>query len=485
LRPGTGLRVAAGMLLAAWVPPPPAMAAQSTSGVAFVNATVVDVERGVLIPRQTVITSGATIESVGPSTTRIPPGRTRVDLRGAYVIPGLWDMHVHLAVQGAQVADLVGYHGSLLLAHGVTGVRDAGGDATVLAAMDSLGRASPGSMPRVIYPGDKILTDASDRIASFERELQSRIASGATFAKLHADFPVEHVREAAAACARRQLRCVAHVPAADTSLWLNVPGRGSYEHLFNLAEQVSSEPAVGLFAEAREYELPTIRQRILYKLRLRKRPAEPRLRRFAVRDTTRDREFFTRVAQSGTWITPTLVLHQFMTGVVPLPPSASDTSLSLAKPSSAPRAAAALEVAGRDWQLWTRLTRALSSGGVNLLAGTDFGSTHVPGSILHAELLLLQQAGVPAPDVLRMATSNPARYLSATDSLGTVNPGRVADLVILRRNPLEDIRNVSEVEMVMTRGTLLRRAALDSLVANARRARVPVSRAMESRNAVR
>lgn len=468
--------------MAAWATLATPTAGQSTSGVAFVNATVVDVERGTLVPRQTILTNAGRIESVGPSTTRIPPGRTRVDLRGAYVIPGLWDMHVHLAVAGAGVADLVGYHGSLLLAHGVTGVRDAGGDARVLAAMDSIGRGSPGTMPRVISPGEKIFTAASDPIASFDSELQSRIASGATFGKLHPDFPAEHFRAAAAACARHNVRCVSHVPAADTSLWLNTPGRGSFEHLFNLAEQVSSEPAAALFSEAREYEQPTLRQRVLYKLRLRKPPQEPRLRRFAVRDTTRDREFFSRVAQSGTWITPTLVLHHFMTGVVPLLPSAADTSLSLGKPSSAPRAAAALEMAGRDWQLWTGLARALSSGGVNLLAGTDFAGTHVPGAILHAELLLLQQAGVPAPDVLRMATINPARYLAAADSLGTVSIGKVADLVILRRNPLEDIRNVADVEMVMARGTLLRRTALDSLIARARQARKPIRTTMDGRN---
>jgi imidazolonepropionase-like amidohydrolase len=80
-----------------------------------------------------------------------------------------------------------------------------------------------------------------------------------------------------------------------------------------------------------------------------------------------------------------------------------------------------------------------------------------------------------------MATINPARYLGAADSLGTVQPGRVADLVVLRRNPLENARNVSDVEMVMTRGRLLRRPALDSLVQGARSALV---RLRAGRNAV-
>jgi len=89
---------------------------------------------------------------------------------------------------------------------------------------------------------------------------------------------------------------------------------------------------------------------------------------------------------------------------------------------------------------------------------------HVPGAVLHAELVLLQQAGVPAAEVLRMATLNPARYFGARDTLGSVAAGRVADLVVLKANPLDDIRHVTGIDFVMSRGRLFRRAALDSLM---------------------
>jgi imidazolonepropionase-like amidohydrolase len=458
-------------------------AAQSTAGVAFLNATVVDVDRGVVVQNQTILTSGGRIERVGPASTRVPAGRTRVDLRGAYVIPGLWDMHVHLAVPGAEARDLVAYHGPLLLAHGVTGVRDAGGDGSVLSAMDSAGRSKPGLMPRLLFSGERIPLpdDGADAIATFTTELRARVAAGATFGKLHNDVPADHTSAALGACAAARLRCVAHIPAADTSEWLSAPGRGSYEHLFNLAEHVSSRPAAELFAAHREYRSPTLRQRVLYKLRLRKRPTDPDLSRLAVRDTTRDREFFARFAQSGTWLTPTLVFHHYLTGAVPVHAAATDSSLALEKLPDANRTSAQLDRAGRMWHLWSGLVRAASSGRVNLLAGTDFGSAHVPGAVLHAEMILLQQAGVPAADVLRMATLHPARYLNATDSLGTLSAGRVADLVVLRRNPLEDIRNVSDIEMVMTRGHLLRRAGLDSLIASARQPRTRVRAAINAR----
>lgn len=446
--------------------------AQDSQAVAFVNATVVDVERGALVARQTVVINRGRIASMGPAgLVQIPRGATRINLAGRFVIPGLWDMHVHLSGNHPDADAIAAYYGSLFLAHGVTGVRDAGGNASRLAAWDSIGRSRPGFMPRLIYSGQKIgpAAGASWSADDVRDTIRARAGVGARFIKLASDYPVHLFRATLEGCAIAGLPCVAHVPPADTAVWLSGRGRGSYEHLFNLSEHVSRLPASEIFAGAREYEEPTIGQRVLYKLRLRRRPRDPQELRLAVRDTTRDRDFFARVASSGVWITPTLVLHHQLTRVVALSPASIDTSLARTPAApDAPRTPAQLRAARQKWELWTGLVRAMQGARVQLLAGTDFSSAHVPGAILHAELALLQQAGVPPADVLRMATINAARNLGATDSLGTVRPGQVADLVVLRRNPLEDARNVSEVDMVMTRGRLLRRPALDSLVRVAR-----------------
>jgi imidazolonepropionase-like amidohydrolase len=456
--------------------PQAAARAQDPPAVALVNANVVDVERGALVARQTIVVSRGRIVDMGRSgSVRIPRGATRIDIGGRFVIPGLWDMHVHVGGTSPDVRALAGYYGSLFLAHGVTGVREAGGNANRLAALDSIGRSQPGLMPRLIYAGEKIGPGPGESWSADDARsaIEARSRAGAHYIKLAPDYPVELFEQTLATCAGARLACVAHVPPADTALWLSAPGRGSFEHLFNLAEHVSRVPAAASFAAAREYEKPTIGQRVLYKLRLRRRPPDPQLQRIVVRDTSLDRGFFGRVASSGTWITPTLVLHRQMTRVTELDPASVDTSL--ARNPAAPdtdRGPAQLQAARQTWELWTGLVRAMHAARVRLLAGTDFSGAHVPGAILHGELALLQQAGVPPADVLRMATINPARYLGAADSLGTVQPGRVADLVVLRRNPLDDARNVSEVEMVMTRGRLLRRPALDSLVQGAHSALV-------------
>lgn len=447
-------------------------AAQDQAVVAFINATVVDVERGSLVRNQSILTSGGRIDHVGPAaTTRIPRGATRVDLAGLFVIPGLWDMHVHIAGDAPDAEALVGYYGSLFLANGVTGVRDAGGDAARLNAMDSIGKARRGTMPRVIHAGDKVGPDdgQSWSIDQAQAAIASRVSAGAKYVKLVPVYPEELFKPTLALCAAAKLQCVAHVPVADTGSWLSAPGRGSYEHLFNLSEHVSRIPATELFAAYREYERPTLVQRVLYKLRLRRKPEESTALRFAVRDTTKDRAFFSRMASSGTWITPTLILHHHMTEVVDLPPSAVDSQLVIKPAAKGPtRSPRQLQGSLSWWNLWIGVVQAMHTAGVHMLAGTDFSDRHVPGAVLHAELGLLQQAGMPAAEVLRTATLNPARYFGAADSLGSISAGRVADLVVLRRNPLEDARHVADVEMVMTRGNLLRRRALDSLTSVAR-----------------
>jgi imidazolonepropionase-like amidohydrolase len=109
--------------------------------------------------------------------------------------------------------------------------------------------------------------------------------------------------------------------------------------------------------------------------------------------------------------------------------------------------------------------------GVEILAGTDALNPFVyPGFGLHDELALLVQGGLSPLEALQAATLAPARFLGATDSLGTVERGKIADLVVLEANPLADIHNTTRIRAVVANGRLYTRAALDSLLANVERA---------------
>ena len=114
--------------------------------------------------------------------------------------------------------------------------------------------------------------------------------------------------------------------------------------------------------------------------------------------------------------------------------------------------------------------RLLNKAGILLLAGTDVGvPLQVPGISLHVELERLVEAGLTPLEALRTATLNPARVLDMTDSLGTVEAGKLADLVLLDANPLADIRNTQKIRAVVANGRLYRRAELDQLLAGSKR----------------
>ena len=113
-----------------------------------------------------------------------------------------------------------------------------------------------------------------------------------------------------------------------------------------------------------------------------------------------------------------------------------------------------------------RLTKMLHDGGVKVLPGSDFPNPiMIPGASLHEELALLVRAGLTPAEALRAGTLNPAEYLGMTDSLGAIASGKLAELVLLDANPLENIRNVARVQAVWRGGRYLDRRAIDGMLA--------------------
>jgi imidazolonepropionase-like amidohydrolase len=110
----------------------------------------------------------------------------------------------------------------------------------------------------------------------------------------------------------------------------------------------------------------------------------------------------------------------------------------------------------------------MSRAGVPLLAGTDTGNPYCfPGFSLHDELVLLVKAGLTPTESLRAATLNPAKFFGLDQKLGTIEQGKLADLVLLEANPLEDIRNTQRIDAVIMNGRFYDRKALDKMLAQA------------------
>lgn len=198
----------------------------------------------------------------------------------------------------------------------------------------------------------------------------------------------------------------------------------------------------------------------------------------ATYDDRKAADLFARFRRNGTWHVPTLVVDG---------PVVADQAALATSPRLKYMRASTGEQWRRDQQqrmdatggvaAWKprvdrrlRLIDDMHRAGVALLAGTDANNPYVvPGFSLHDELALLVSAGVSPFDALRSATVNPARFLNATDRFGSIGRGKVADLVLLDANPLEDITRTERIAAVIANGRYLSRAALDGMLADVER----------------
>jgi Amidohydrolase family len=189
-------------------------------------------------------------------------------------------------------------------------------------------------------------------------------------------------------------------------------------------------------------------------------------------DAQKCQALFRRFAKNGTWHTPTIALHRmlafrreqdFISDVrlryVPI-----DTVQEWLKPA---REAESVDLETRKARFQKKLeyVGAMHSAGVRLLAGTDIGNPFLyPGFSLHDELELFVQAGLTPLEALKTATVNPAKYLGLSRSLGTIEKGKVADLVLLEANPLANIRNTQKIAAVVVNGSYISKPELQKMV---------------------
>ena len=416
------------------------------------NVTVVDVDSGRLVPDRTVIVRGTRIAAVGEaSLTPLPANAVVVDGSGRFLIPGLWDFHVHALFDPEAARTFL----PRFVAAGVTGVRDMGGSLGVLRAVRWAMLAGTMVGPRLVAAGavldgpepvDPSVSFAVGDSADASAALDSLVRAGADFVKVYTLLPREAYFVVLREAHRRGLQVVGHVPIGVSVREAVDSGQRTIEHLRDEVGQLCMSAA----DQSCSSLLDTLRAR-------------------------------------GTWLVPTLV-------VLRVKAILDDTSLVLD-----PRLQTMPDLVRSGWDgvrerarerpagYWPErrarffgdleLTGAAWRAGVPLLAGTDAGALYTyPGSSLHDELVQLVRAGLTPAAALRAATLGPAEFLGATDSLGTVAAGKVADLVLLDADPLADIGNTRRITAVVLNGRLLARPALDSLAASGASAARPTPR---------
>jgi imidazolonepropionase-like amidohydrolase len=438
--------------------------------------SVIDVVTGTTRPDNTVIVAGNRIVYAGPSANANVPRDARVlDGRGKFLIPGLWDMHVH-AFQWV----FSDFAGPLMLANGVTGARDMGYfiDTTLRWKRDiSAGREWG---PRLVVGARvdgpvgraKFVSRApteADAVRAVDSLARTKGGSPrADFMSIDAWIP----RAAYFALAReaRKLRFpfAGRVPYSVSIIEASDSGQRSIEQEDDLMRACTSREDV-----FRAQLTDTTKRRTGDDpLQLRSQ-ARSILQSY---DPARCRSVMETLARNHTWVTPTLVAYQTYAhsfDSTTTHPEWSKYVPGIVEGGWRPRAAAVPKADSAMVQSSFSFERtvALSKAGVGLLAGTDTPRPFIyPGFSLHEELALLVKSGLTPLEALRTATYNPASYLGSLDSLGTIGTGKIADLLLLDADPLRDIRNTTRISAVIANGRVFdstARAALLSHVVTA------------------
>jgi imidazolonepropionase-like amidohydrolase len=430
------------------------------------DVTVIDTTGAPAAAHRSVIVHGNRIVGIVPSAklekTSQKAAGTWIDGRGKFLIPGLWDMHVHMVFgdwfpQGREITL------PLFLANGITGVRDMGGELEVLEQWRK--EISQGRLlgPRIVMSGP-MLDGPKPRFPSSiaiqtpedgRRAVDDLKRRGADFIKLQSLVPRDAVFAIADESRRQAMTFVGHVPDAVRASEMSDAGQKSFEHLIGIFE--GSSPLEDQFITATKTESQFL----------------------STYDPQRAQRLFELLAKNQTWQCPTLVWER------------GGNLIEESDFAHDPRA----QYVPAQWKdvTWKRFTEQVTHefntddlatrkrfvakelevvngmhrAGIPFLAGTDTpsGVYIFPGFSLHEELQRFVAAGFTPLAALQTATLNPAKFLGKETELGTIAKGKLADLVLLDRNPLDNIANTDKIAAVIVNGRYLARAELDKMLA--------------------
>jgi len=446
--------------------------------IALMHVTLIDGTGAPPKPDVTIVIAGYRIVAIGKNNAvPIPRHARTVDATGAFVIPGLWDMHAHpddpeLWPTSPPPKDkeiLL----TLLIANGVTGIRDMGGDLKLLQQWR--GRVGAGSLvgphifacgplldgPKPMWPGSIAISN-EEQGRQAVRDLKKQ---GADFVKVYSLLPRDAYFAIADEAKKLKIPFAGHVPDSVTPAEASDAGQASEEHLLQIIQSCSDSDAVKKKLDEMKDASPDERRRASVETML------------STYDEKKAEALFAKFVKNSTWITPTLIVWQ------------NDASFEADYPKYADRLKYMPHYIREYWEpknnahlknrsperlallkklvsKYLEIVGTMQRSGVKLMAGSDFGATPLsfPGWGVHDEMALLVKAGLTPMQALQAATKNPTAFLGLDKSTGTVEVGKLADLVVLNANPLEDINNTRKINAVIFQGKMYDRAALNRML---------------------
>ena len=432
---------------------------------AITNVTLIDTANGTR-RQQTVIVDDGMIKAIQPANGQLLQVDRIIDGSGKFLIPGLWDMHVHITYE----PEITKAMPELFLSYGITSVRDTGGLLPKLLPEITRWRAPGATAPRIFFSGPLLdgnnvvyngvgnteIGTANPSVASARANVRALKEAGADFIKIY-ELVTPDVFEALVAEARRlELPIAAHVP-----LMLRAREAGplvdSMEHLRNIELDCSTNAEALLAERSRQISNPgdTPGYGLRSDIHATQRPKA--LATYNYQTCRETIESLRNTLQVPTLRLNTTALYQpfdredWQAHVKRLPTTAHTRWLDAGRSFS--RLRRTMNPANARFSL--QLVNELHAANVPIAAGTDtpIGSA-LPGYSLHTELERLVEAGLSPAAALTSATVNPARFFGKADSMGSLARGYVADMVLLEADPLRNITNTRRIHTVISKGKI-------------------------------
>ena len=475
-------------------------AAQSTSASAQLildRVIIVDPRDGKLTRNARITIDGGKIIEISPAGGPAPAGSARfVDAHDKYVGPGYLDMHAHPLAGDSHPLDAADSSAnlSLMLANGITGFRQMSGSPELLQKRRNGAFQPSAEAPAVLAMPGSILTGANAATPEAAvAEVQRQKSSGADFIKV-VDVGPQAFFAAEDEAKRLGLPFVGHLPPSVDVVQASEHGMKSIEHLgprdsvliacsteeAALREQIRQTPA---------RKPPPLPPEVLAKLweKIIVNPVvfiEPseimRYRRIIdAYSEEKCRQLAARFVTDGTWQTPTLIRLRTMTfgdasnyrndpNLRYVPAETRQLWEDVAQEYSKRISPAAVATLSAYYELQLKLVKLFQETGVKMMAGDDYGGQWlVPGFGLHQEFDQLEKSGLSPLTVLQMTTINGAEFLGRTATMGSVESGKDADLVLLDGDPVESVQNLHRISAVVRAGSYFSRDDLDQLKAKA------------------
>ena len=441
------------------------------AGIVIENITLIDAKNGTRT-NQTVSIENGVIQSIGSAKLDMDNSQI-IDGEGKYLIPGLWDAHVHLTFIPEIDHET---HFKLYLKNGVTSIRDTGAILSKLQPSLNFIEENPNTTPRLFYAGP--LIDGADRVykgmepgfpnlsigidetTNIPEVVDGLLKEGVTFLKSYEMLTRETYLELLKVASQNGLRVTGHVPLSIDLEEAIEAGLGGMQHVRNMdlacakdADNLLNDRQVSLENEA-SIAGSALRTHI-----------HSSQRYYAIDNTDDERclRIIMKLSEYGVFQTPTLTINTFDSRRFYADPKWRETYQELPEAAEKDWMQGSLKLANIDvtenakkFDAWSlSLVNKMHQEGVKIIAGTDTPIGYLtPGYSLHKELELLSEAGLSNMDVLRSATITPAEFFGMESQMGTIEVGKLADLVILDKNPLTSISNTQSIHRVIVKGQI-------------------------------